>query len=167
MKFVVVSCCAAPAVSDAAVPEQFVKTPEAGVPNAGVTKVGLSANTRAPEPVSSVTADFRLAEDGVAKNVATPVPNPEIPEATGKPVQFVSVPDAGVPNAGVTNVGDVKVPVVTVGLATDGEIKCVFCCATFVPSDQTVIVLPAGMTTVVPPLNVMPLGAVELEMVAV
>lgn len=32
---------------------QFVRVPEAGVPSAGVTRVGLVANTRAPEPVSS------------------------------------------------------------------------------------------------------------------
>ena len=32
---------------------QFCKSPEAGVPSAGVTRVGLVANTRAPEPVSS------------------------------------------------------------------------------------------------------------------
>lgn len=32
---------------------QFVRVQEAGVPRAGVTRVGLLANTRAPEPVSS------------------------------------------------------------------------------------------------------------------
>jgi hypothetical protein len=50
-------------------------TPDAGVPNAGVTNVGLVANTNAPEPVSPVTAAARFAELGVAKNVATPAPN--------------------------------------------------------------------------------------------
>jgi hypothetical protein len=105
VKSVVVTFCAAPAVSDAAVPEQFVKTPEAGVPKAGVTNVGLVANTKEPEPVSSVTTVAKFAEDGVAKNVATPVPKPEIPVATGRPVAFVNVPEAGVPKAGVTNVG--------------------------------------------------------------
>ena len=39
--------------------------------------VGLLANTLAPVPVSSVRADARLALEGVARNVATPVPNPE------------------------------------------------------------------------------------------
>ena len=32
---------------------QFVSVPEAGVPRAGVTKVGEVAKTRAPDPVSS------------------------------------------------------------------------------------------------------------------
>ena len=58
-------------------PEQFVNVPELGVPRAGVTKVGLLANTKAPEPVSSVMAEIKLAELGVAKKVATPVPKPE------------------------------------------------------------------------------------------
>ena len=86
---------------------QFVKFPEAGVPNAGVTNVGDVANTNAPLPVSSVTALFKLAELGVPKKVATSVPNPCTPLLIGNPVQFVNVPEAGVPNAGVTNVGDV------------------------------------------------------------
>lgn len=68
-------------------------------PNVGVTSVGVLANTNAPVPVSSVTAANRLALDGVAKNVATPVPNPEIPVDTGSPEQLVNVPELGVPNA--------------------------------------------------------------------
>jgi hypothetical protein len=35
-----------------------------------------------------------------------PVPKPEIPLATGRPVQFVRVPLAGVPRAGVISVGE-------------------------------------------------------------
>lgn len=104
---------AVPAVRPEAVPVQFVKTPEAGVPSAGVTNVGLVANTKAPEPVSPVTAAAKLDDDGVAKKVATPVPKPEIPVATGRPVALVSVPEAGVPKAGVTNVGLLNVPAVT------------------------------------------------------
>ena len=73
-------------------------------PIVGVTRVGLVANTRLPEPVSSVTALIRLALEGVAKNVPTPVPRLAIP-LIGRPVQFVSVPDAGVPRTGVTSVG--------------------------------------------------------------
>ena len=65
------------------------------------------ANTNAPLPVSSVIADLKLDDDGVAKNVATLLPNPETPVLIGNPVQFVSVPLAGVPRTGVTNVGDV------------------------------------------------------------
>jgi hypothetical protein len=63
------------------------------VPRTGVTKVGEVAKTNAPEPVSSVTAAAKLAEDGVPKNVATPVPKdvmPVPPLATGRvPVTLV------------------------------------------------------------------------------
>ena len=96
-----------PAVSPAAVPVIFVPTKAEGVPNAGVTRVGLVANTSDPVPVSSVTAASKLALDGVAKNVATPVPKPLTPVLIGKPVALVSVADCGVPRIGVTKVGDV------------------------------------------------------------
>lgn len=155
-KFVVVNFCAVPATKEDAVPEQFVRTPEAGVPRAGDTNVGLSAKTKAPEPVSPVTAAAKFAEEGVARNVATPEPRP-VTEPKGSPVQFVKVPDAGVPSTGDVIVGDANV----------GEIKWFVCCETFVPSDHTDMVLPAGITTVVPPLNVMPFLAVEFEIVAV
>ena len=88
-----------------AVPVRLVTTPDAGVPRAGVTNVGLLANTKAPVPVSSVTAAARLAELGVAKKVATPEPKPEMPVETGKPVALVKVAEDGVPRAGVTSVG--------------------------------------------------------------
>jgi hypothetical protein len=87
-------------------PVALVKTPLAGVPRAGVTKVGLLANTKAPLPVSSDTAEAKLADDGVPKKVATPVPKPLTPVEIGNPVAFVKVPEAGVPNAGVTSVGE-------------------------------------------------------------
>ncbi len=87
-------------------PVALVKVPLEGVPRAGVTKVGLLANTKAPDPVSSDTAEAKLADDGVPKNVATPVPKPLTPVEIGNPVAFVKVPEAGVPNAGVTNVGE-------------------------------------------------------------
>ena len=57
-----------------------------GLPNAGVTRVGEVANTNEPEPVSSVTAAAKLAELGVPRKVATPLPKdvmPVPPEATG------------------------------------------------------------------------------------
>jgi len=115
-----------------AVPVRFVTTPDAGVPKAGVTKVGEVANTKAPVPVSSVTAVRRLADEGVAKKVATPAPKPEMPVATGKPVALVRVALDGVPSAGVTSVGlvaNTKAPVpvspVTAAarLAEDGVAK--------------------------------------------
>ena len=43
-------------------------------------KVGPAENTTEPAvPVSSVNALARLADDGVAKKVATPAPNPDTP----------------------------------------------------------------------------------------
>jgi len=92
-------------------PPVAVTIPEAlilvalAAPREGVTNVGLVANTSEPEPVSSVTAEAKLAEEGVAKKVATFAPRPLIPVETGSPVQLVNVPDVGVPRAGVTNVG--------------------------------------------------------------
>jgi len=96
-----------PAVRPEAVPVMFVPTNALGVPKAGVTKVGEVANTAAPLPVSSVKAAAKFALLGVAKKVATPVPNPDTPVLIGKPVAFVKVPLVGVPRMGVTRVGDV------------------------------------------------------------
>jgi hypothetical protein len=95
-----------PAVKPEAVPVMFVPTKADGVPKAGVTRVGLVANTKAPDPVSSDTAEAKLADDGVPKKVATPVPKPLTPVDIGRPVKLVATPEAGVPNAGVTNVGE-------------------------------------------------------------
>lgn len=64
-------------------PVAFVKTPLDGVPRAGVTSVGDVANTKAPLPVSSVTAAAKFALVGVAKKVATPVPKPVIEPTAG------------------------------------------------------------------------------------
>jgi hypothetical protein len=86
-------------------PVQLVRVPEVGVPNNGVVRVGDVANTKSPVPVSSVTADSKLAEDGVAKNVATFAAKPETPDEIGRPVQLVKVPEPGVPNTGVMKVG--------------------------------------------------------------
>ena len=51
-----------PAVRPDAVPVQFVSTPLAGVPRAGVTSVGLVAKTNAPLPVSSEITPANCAE---------------------------------------------------------------------------------------------------------
>ena len=66
---------------------QLDSVPEDGVPSAGVTRVGLFANTKAPEPVSLVTAAAKFALVGVPRNVATPEPKdvmPVPPLATGR-----------------------------------------------------------------------------------
>jgi hypothetical protein len=90
----------------------LLNVPDVGVPSTGVTSVGDVAKTKEPEPVSSVTAAARLDDDGVARKVATLEPKPDIPVLTGKPVQFVSVPDDGVPNAPpeVSPVAKVRLP---------------------------------------------------------
>src|SRR5436190_23132681 len=71
----------------------------------GVARVGLVPNTTAPLPVSPVTAVARFALEGVARNAATPVPRPEMPVSTGKPVQLVRTPEAGVPSVGLVKTG--------------------------------------------------------------
>jgi hypothetical protein len=88
---------------------QFVSVPEDGVPNKGVTKVGLVASTFAPEPVLVVTPVPPLETPSV----------PVTPVERGRPVAFVRTPDAGVPNAGVTNVALVMVGLVPNTLAPD------------------------------------------------
>jgi predicted amidohydrolase len=100
-------------------PVALVNTAAEGVPKFGVTKVGLVAKTKAPVPVSSVTALIKFALDGVAKAVATPVPNPLIPVAIGKPVALVNVPDVGVPNTGAVIIGLVKVLLVKVSVPSN------------------------------------------------
>jgi hypothetical protein len=77
-------------------PVRLVATPDVGVPSKGVTSVGEVAKTKEPVPVSFVTAAIKLALEGVAKNVAIPVPKPDTPVAIGRPVAFVRVTDAGV-----------------------------------------------------------------------
>jgi hypothetical protein len=59
----VVAVVAFPPIDNAeAVPVMFVPTRVVGVPKFGVTKVGLVANTAAPDPVSSLTAVANCAE---------------------------------------------------------------------------------------------------------
>lgn len=80
-------------------PVALVNTPADGVPRSGVTSVGEVAKTKAPVPVSLVTAEIKLALDGVVRNVATPVPNPLTPVEMGSPVTFVITPAEGVPRS--------------------------------------------------------------------
>jgi hypothetical protein len=142
-------------------PVALVRTPEDGVPNAGVISVGLLAKTKAPEPVSSVTAEARFALVGVPKNVATPVPSPETPVDIGKPVAFVSVPLAGVPRTGAVNMGEVSVLLVSVSVpASVASVPEVGRVSAVVPETVSVVpkapeianVLAALFDTPVPPL---------------
>lgn len=86
-----------------------VKLVKVAAPKVGVVSDGDVANTAFPVPVDVVNADSRFALEGVARNVATPVPNPLTPVLMGNPVAFVSVPEAGVPSTGAVNVGAVSV----------------------------------------------------------
>jgi hypothetical protein len=79
--------------------------------------VGLVAKSKAPDPVSPVTAAAKFVLEGVAKKVATPVPRPLTPVLIGNPVQLVSVPELGVPRFGVVNIGEVRVLLVKVCVA--------------------------------------------------
>jgi len=128
-------------------PVALVSTAADGVPNAGVTKVGELANTKAPVPVSSVTADIKFALDGVASAVATFAAKPLTPVLIGKPVALVNVADAGVPKAGVTKVGEfantsAPVPVSSVAAAAmfalDGVASAV---ATFAAKPLTPVLI--------------------------
>jgi hypothetical protein len=124
-----------PAVRPEAVPVMFVPTKADGVPKAGVTRVGLVANTADPVPVSSVNAASKFAELNDPKDVALPtevtapvrlalvttvaaLPTEVTPpvrlafvvtvpavKPDAVPVMFVPTSAEGVPNAGVTKVG--------------------------------------------------------------
>jgi hypothetical protein len=135
-------------------PVALVNTAADGVPSAGVTSVGLVPNTNAPDPVSFVIAVARFALDGVARAVATPVPRPLMPVATGNPVAFVSVAADGVPRFGVVSVGEVPktiapVPVSSVTavmrFADDGVASAV---ATPVPNPDTPVVIGSPVALV-------------------
>jgi hypothetical protein len=102
---------AEPAIKPKAVPVMFVATMAVGVPKLGVTKVGDVANTSEPVPVSSVTAARKLVDEGVPKNVATPVPRPATPVLIGKPVALIRSAWPTVPSRGLVIVGLVNKPV--------------------------------------------------------
>jgi hypothetical protein len=143
-------------------------------PNVGVTNVGDVENTKDPEPVSSVTADAKLALVGVAKNVATPVPSPDTPVEIGKPVALVNVALVGVPKTGVTKVGLVAKtnepePVSSVTavarFALVGVAKNV---ATPVPKPETPVLMGKPVVLVKTPLAGVPkAGAVNVGLVKV
>jgi hypothetical protein len=123
------------AVKAVAVPVMFVPTSAEGVPSAGVTRVGLVANTADPVPVSFVRAVSSCKEVNDPRDVAFPtevtapvklafvttvaaLPIEVTPpvklafvvtllavKAVAVPVMFVPTKADGVPSAGVTSVG--------------------------------------------------------------
>jgi hypothetical protein len=154
-------------------PVKLVATPDVGVPNKGVTNVGEVAKTFAPVPVSSVKAAAKLAELGVAKKVATPVPNPDTPVEIGSPVAFVKVALVGVPNIGVTKVGDVAktlapVPVSSVKAAAKlAELGVAKKVATPVPKPLTPVEIGRPVALVKVPLVGVPrMGVTSVGLVA-
>lgn len=126
-------------------PVVLVNVPDVGVPNIGVTNVGDVANTNDPEPVSSVTANAKLALDGVTKKVATPVPKPLTPVEIGKPVALVKVPDDGVPKAPPFTKTDPADPVLTASAV-----------ATPVPKPETPVLIGNPVVFVKTPLKGVP-----------
>ena len=114
-------------------PEKFAPPP----PIVGVVSDGLVPNTKDPEPVSSVIAAAKLADDGVPSNVAIPVPNPDTPVDIGRPVALVNVPLEGVPSTPPFTSGAPAEPTLTASAV-----------ATPVPSPDT----PVEMGTVTVPL---------------
>jgi len=138
-------------------PVVLVRVPLVGVPSIGVTNVGDVANTNEPVPVSSVTADAKLALVGVARNVATPVPKPLTPVEIGNPVAFVNVPDDGVP----------KAPPLTTN-APDEPVFTAKAVATPVPKPETPVLIGNPVVLVKTPLDGVPsAGVVNVGLVNV
>ena len=79
-------------------PTRFVAFPLVGVPNNGVTRVGLVDKTDEPVPVEVVTPVPPLFTANV----------PVVPATMGKPVALVRVAADGVPKLGVVKVGEVE-----------------------------------------------------------
>jgi hypothetical protein len=109
-----------PEVRPVAVPVALVMTPDAGVPSAGVTSVGLVSNTAKPEPVSLVRAVASCALVNDPKTAAFPtevtcpvrlalvVTLPAV-KLAAVPVALVMTPADGVPRLGVVSTGEVAV----------------------------------------------------------
>ena len=114
-------------------PEKFAPPP----PIVGVVSDGDVPNTSDPEPVSSVIAAARFADDGVPSSVAIPVPSPDTPVDIGSPVALVNVPLEGVPSTPPFTSGAPAEPTLTASAV-----------ATPVPSPDT----PVDMGTVTVPL---------------
>jgi hypothetical protein len=89
-------------------PVALVSVAKLGTPMLGVVSTGEVPKTSRPLPVSLVTAAARLAEDGVARKVATLVPSPDTPVEIGRPVALVSVAKLGTPMLGVVSTGEVE-----------------------------------------------------------
>ena len=98
--FVVLTTCNTQPAGNAALatPVQLVRTPDAGVPKAGVTRVGEVPNTLAPLPVLVVTPVPPLATGSVPVNCVTAM------------LLFVSVSVVALPTRVSVATGSVKTP---------------------------------------------------------
>jgi hypothetical protein len=114
-------------------------------PRYGATRVGAFANTKAPVPVSSVTAARRFALLGVARNVLIAAVLPDR-EDTGYPVQFVSVPLVGVPRAQLESVllVSVSVPLSVARVPDTGRVTAV------APDVENVMLFAPSVSVIVP-----------------
>ena len=119
---------------------QLLNVPDVGVPRTGVTRAGLVANTNAPVPVSSVTAAARFADDGVPRNVATPVPNEVIPVP---PLAIAKVPASVIVPDVVMGEPDTVKPVVPPERATLVTVPPP-------PLIESIVILPAPLVMVMP-----------------
>jgi len=119
---------------------QLLNVPDVGVPRTGVTRAGLVANTNAPVPVSSVTAAARFADDGVPRNVATPVPNEVIPVP---PLAIAKVPASVIVPDVVMGEPDTVKPVVPPERATLVTVPPP-------PLVESIVILPAPLVMVMP-----------------
>ena len=118
-------------------------------PMFGVVKVGDVPKTKAPEPVSSVTAAARLAEDGVPKKVRIPepvvveliaveAPPPTKSELAARVPDWVTIPPVvltALPTAVTT-----PVPVVVVEGATPAPPPITSAFAANAPEEASVVV---------------------------
>jgi hypothetical protein len=120
-----------------------------------VVKLGEVPNTSAPVPVSPVTADAKLALDGVAKNVAIPVPNPEIP-ASGAAVAVI-VPEPVAPREEPVPTSIAAVVLVLAVSPENGAAVAVIVPLPVVPNEAP---LPTSIAAVVLVLPVSALNAV-------
>ena len=84
-----------------------------------VVKVGEVAKVSAPLPVSSVIAAARFVDDGVARNVATPVPKSEL--RTSETAVFVPFLKDGIP---LPSEYQAERPAIRVGVVPFSVMKC-------------------------------------------
>src|SRR3989344_5817881 len=102
---------------------EIVVVPTAKAVTVVFPKVEVPVTPTVPEKVAAAA---KLAVEGVARKVATPVPNPDTPVLIGRPVALVRVAADGVPRFGVVKTGETAktaapVPVSSVSSVANSE----------------------------------------------